>query len=330
MKKIFKIIGIILLVVVAAFGGIISYVKFNLPDVGAADELKIEYTTERIERGRYLANSVSVCMDCHSKRDFTKFSGPLTPGTFGMGGDVFDHTVGMPGVFYAKNITPAGINRYTDGELYRVITSGVTKEGRAMFPLMPYPYFSKMDTEDIYSIIAYLRSLPAIPNEVPESKADFPVSIIINTIPQPAQPQPKPDTTDMITYGAYMANASGCIECHTPIKNGQIISELAFSGGRDFKFPDGSTVNSSNITPDNESGIGSWTEELFIRRFKVYTDSTFQLPDVKPGEFNTIMPWTMYAQMTEKDLAAIFTYLQSVKPISNKVVKFVPSASASE
>src|SRR5690606_41947964 len=85
---------------------------------------------------------------CHSPRDWSRFSGPITPGTLGMGGDRFDQTVGMPGVFYARNITPAGIGRYTDGELFRVITSGVTKEGHAIFPLMPYPYYGKMDPED--------------------------------------------------------------------------------------------------------------------------------------------------------------------------------------
>ena len=54
-----------------------------------------------------------------------------------MGGDVFDQKFGFPGKYYAKNITPEGISRYTDGELFRVITTGVTKEGKALFPVMP-------------------------------------------------------------------------------------------------------------------------------------------------------------------------------------------------
>jgi len=100
---------------------------------GKAEDLKLEYTPERIERGRYLATAVSVCMDCHSTRDWSKFSGPLKEGTLGKGGDRFDHSVGMPGVFYSKNITPAGIGRYTDGELFRTITTGVTKRVGLMF-----------------------------------------------------------------------------------------------------------------------------------------------------------------------------------------------------
>ena len=138
MKKVLKYLGYLLLFLVVAIAGLLTYVKLALPNVGEAEDLKIEYTPERIERGRYLATSVTICMDCHSKRDYSKFSGPLTEGTLGMGGDRFDQTVGLPGVFFARNITSEGISRYTDGELYRVITTGVTMEGRSMFPLMPY------------------------------------------------------------------------------------------------------------------------------------------------------------------------------------------------
>jgi hypothetical protein len=263
-------------------------------------------------------------MDCHAIRDWSKFSGPPTEGTLGKGGDRFDQTMGLPGVFYAKNITPFGIGRYNDGELLRVITTGVTKEGRPMFPLMPYLNYGKMDREDIYAIIAYIRSLSSIESTIPESVADFPVSILIHTMPQPASFQPLPDTTDQLAYGAYMANASGCIECHTQLQKGQIVRDLAFSGGRDFQFPDGAVVRSSNITPDNETGIGKWSREQFVETFKQYADSSYIPKNVLPGEFNSIMPWTMYAHMKESDLSAIYTYLKTVKPISNSVAKFSP------
>lgn len=72
------------------------------PKVDPADSLTIDYTPDRIERGAYLANHVTVCMDCHSVRDFSEFSGPPAPGTLGAGGDRFDHGMGLPGVFYAK------------------------------------------------------------------------------------------------------------------------------------------------------------------------------------------------------------------------------------
>jgi hypothetical protein len=322
MKKVIKIAGYIVLVLVVAVAGLLTYVKAALPDVGEPEDLTIEYTPERIERGRYLANSVCVCMDCHSTRDFTKFSGPLVEGTLGKGGDRFDQTVGMPGVFFPKNITPEGISRYTDGELFRVITAGVTKEGRPMFPLMPYPYYGRMDVEDIFSIIAYVRSIPPIKNDVPDSEADFPVNFILHTIPTKGVPEKIPSKSDKIAYGKYLTNASGCRECHTKDKQGQIIPELEYSGGREFKFPDGSICRSANLTPDKETGIGSWTPDIFVNRFKIYADSSYVPETVAPGEFNTIMPWTMYAHMEQEDLEAIFAYLQTVTPMTNAVTKF--------
>jgi mono/diheme cytochrome c family protein len=325
MKKLLKVLGILLLVLILAVTAVIAYVKTALPDVGYAPKLKVEATAARIERGEYLANAVAGCMDCHSKRDWSKFSGPVVPGTKGSGGERFDQSVGFPGVYFSRNITPAGIGRYSDGELYRVITTGVTKEGRAMFPVMPYPYYGKMDDEDIYSLIAYLRSIPAIENEVPDSESDFPMSVILNTIPSKGTPSPRPDPVDKVAYGKYVVNTAGCIECHTQADKGQIKVELAFSGGRDFAFPDGSIVRSSNITPDPETGIGKWTEEYFIQRFKMYADSSYTPAPVNPGEYNTIMPWTMYCNMKEEDLSAIFTYLQTVAPVKNQVIRFSPS-----
>lgn len=322
MKKLGKILGVIVLLIIVMVAGLLTYVKVALPNVGPAEEIKIDYTQERIQRGEYLANNISVCMDCHSTRDWSKFSGPLKEGTLGKGGDRFDQSIGMPGVYFARNITPEGIQRYTDGELYRVITSGVNKEGKAMFPLMPYPYYGKMDREDIYDIIAYIRSLQPIKNDVPPSTHDFPMNFIVNTIPKKASPEKRPDPSDQVAYGAYLVNAAGCVECHTRFEKGQIVQEFKFGGGREFPFPDGSVVRSSNISTHPETGIGKWTEENFIARFKLYADSSYTPHAVKPGEFNTIMPWTMYGKMKTEDMAAMFAYLKTVAPIENKVTVF--------
>ncbi len=323
MNKILKIAayligGIVLLLVCA-----LAFLQLGFPKVDPATEITIEYSPDRVERGEYLAHHVTVCMDCHSKRDFSQFSGPPAEGTLGIGGDRFDHSMGLPGVFYAKNITPFGISDYTDGELFRLITTGVTNDGRPMFPLMPYVYYGKMDPEDIYDIIAYIRSLPSIESDVPDSEADFPVNLILRTIPTNAEMVTKPSPSDQVAYGAYLVNASGCIECHTQVSpEGVIIKEVAFSGGRSFPFPDGSVVTSANITQCPDTGIGNWNEEMFLGRFSQYSDSGYVIPKVNPGEFNSIMPWTMYAGMKEEDLKAIYAYLKTIKPITNEVIKF--------
>ncbi len=81
MKKMLKVLGILVLVLVIVVVGAITYVTQALPDIPVQSDLKVEITPERVARGAYLANSVCVCMDCHSTRDWSKFSGPLAPGT---------------------------------------------------------------------------------------------------------------------------------------------------------------------------------------------------------------------------------------------------------
>jgi len=322
MRKVLKFLGYLLLILVIGVAILLSYVKLALPNVGAAPEMKVEMTPEHIAHGRYLANSVTICMDCHSTRDWSKFAGPLTPGTLGKGGELFDQKFGFPGVYYSRNITPKGISRYTDGELFRVITTGVDKEGKALFPVMPYPYYGRMDPEDIKDIIAYIRTLEPIDNVVPKPVSDFPMNFILNTIPKKANLQPKPSRSNEVAYGAYMVNASACRECHTQVDKGQIIEALAFSGGREFPFPDGSTVRSANLTPDLETGIGNWTKEAFLNRFHMYSDTSYKIPPMTKGAMNSIMPWNMYCHMSDEDLSAIYAYLHSLKPIKNQVTKF--------
>lgn len=329
MKKIFKVLAYAIGVIVLLAVGGVAFVNFTFPKVSSAPELTIDHSVDRVAHGAYLANHVTVCVDCHSTRDFSFFSGPVIPGTTGKGGERFDQNSGFPGVFYSKNITPEGISAYTDGELYRLITAGVTNKGRAIFPLMPYSYYGRMDPEDIYDIISYIRTLDPIVNDVPDSKADFPVNIILKTIPKDGEPQKKPTKTDQVAYGKYLINAAGCVECHTPVDDrGTILAGKEFSGGRNFSFPDGSVLSSANITSDKTSGIGNWSEDSFVQIFKKYGDPTHHLSKVQPGEFNTIMPWMMYAGMETDDLKAIFAYLKTIQPISNSVTKFTPPSTS--
>lgn len=324
MRKALKIIGIlVVLVVVVAFSAG-AYVTNALPNIPVQTQLTVEATPERVARGAYLANSVCVCMDCHSTRDWTKFAGPMKDGSLGVGGERFDQTLNFPGSFVSKNITPFSLKNWSDGELYRAITSGVSKNGEPFFPVMPYPGYAKMATEDVYSIIAYLRSLPSIASEPEKSKADFPMSVIMHLIPKPAEPTPIPDEKNSVAYGAYLVNAAGCIECHTKSEKGKKVGE-PFAGGFVFNMPDGSILRSTNITPD-PSGIGAMTKEQFVARFRAYEKGHFDPPVVNhsKGEMQTVMPWTMYAGMSAKDLGSIFDYLRTVNPVSNVVERWVP------
>jgi mono/diheme cytochrome c family protein len=300
----------------------ISYVKFGLPAIAPAPELTVDKSAESINRGKYLANSVAVCMDCHSTRDWSVFSGPPVPGTEGKGGEKFDQTMGFPGVYYSRNITPYGLGNWTDGEIFRAITSGVNKDGDALFPVMPHPNFGQVDKEDIYDIIAYLRSLPPIETENIASDSDFPMSLIINTIPKEPTFSVIPDKSDKVAYGKYLVTMASCGDCHTPFDKGEYDKSMFLAGGRAFILP-WATLTTPNLTPDDKTGIGTWSEADFVNRFKAYQDSSYVPVKINPGDFMTLMPWTMYATMEKSDLESIFAYLQSLEPIDNPVERFV-------
>ncbi|HEY6062638.1 MAG TPA: cytochrome c [Chitinophagaceae bacterium] len=279
-----------------------------------------------IERGDYLANHVAACIHCHSKRDFNKFSGPVIPGTEGGGGMVFDNKLfdPIPGTLYAKNITPdpeTGIGTWTDEDILKAITQGINKKGDTLFPIMPYANFNRMAKEDLLSIIAYIRTLKPIKNKVPDRQLMIPISM---AYPGPAlQPNidgnMRPPESDQVKYGEYLTTMADCASCHTPFAKGQPDITRIYSGGNTLR-PGNFIVNSANITPDSATGLGAWTEERFMNKFTAYREEAAYNFD--PGKQNTIMPLSDFAKMTDNDLKAIYAYLRTVKPLSNKVEKY--------
>lgn len=311
-------VGVLALLITAG----LAYVKLALPNVGPAPVLTIRPTAAQIEHGRYLANQVAACIDCHSTRDFTKRTGPMVAGTEGKGGEGFLREAGFPGNYYAPNLTPAHLGNWTDGELYRAITTGVSLDGHALFPVMPYKNYAQMAPDDIKDIIAYLRSLRPIENDVPASEPDFPMNFIINTLPARSAGGKRPDSTNRVAYGQYLTTFAACAECHTKRDDrGEPVPGMDFAGGNAFPMPTG-TVHSANITPA-KAGIGSWTRDAFIARFKAHMTEDSQ-PAVRDGEPNSVMPWTTYAHMSEGDLGAIYGYLRTVKPVEVKPIPFIP------
>ncbi|RPI18056.1 MAG: cytochrome C [Ignavibacteriae bacterium] len=326
MRKFLKIIGILLVVVVVLLTAGYVYLTTALPNVGPPPDLKVNATPQMIERGKYLAVGPAACIDCHSDRDFTKYSGPVVPGTEGKGGqDLGKDFGGDAGFVPARNITSdkeTGIGNWTDGEIYRAITMGVDKHGDPLAPMMPYTAFgTQLDESDILAIIAYIRTLPPVKNVVPPKKLNFPLSLIVRTIPDKPKFIKLPPAANNIETGKYLSAA--CIICHTKMDKGQPDMAKQFAGGNSFPLPSGGYSITSNITPDMETGIGKWTKDEFIKKFKSYATPEGHNIPVKRDEANTVMPWTQFASMTESDLGALYDYLRTIPPINNKIEKFV-------
>lgn len=151
----------------------------------------------------------------------------------------------------------------------------------------------------------------------------------------PASKDPK-----VIERGRYLVSALGCHDCHTPFKMGPKGPEpdmaRALTGHpQDVKVPPppklsdgwisaGFATNTAhagpwgisftaNLTPDPETGLGKWTEEMFLTMFRTGRHEGKGRPVLPP------MPWQMYGKLNDEDLRGMFAYLQSLPPVKNRV-----------
>ncbi len=115
--------------------------------------------TDIVKYGEYLAGPVGHCMDCHT----TLVNGVQDMSMLGRGGNIFSKPFIYDWVAISANITPhpqAGLGMWTDDEIKRAITEGISRNGRELLPFMPYDLYKKMQPGDLDAVVAYLRSLP--------------------------------------------------------------------------------------------------------------------------------------------------------------------------
>ena len=321
MKKLGKILGWSLLalavVVAAGITFTISWRPFIGPRARATTARTIERTPERLARGKYLAENVSGCMDCHTPHDWSLRESPLASGSLGAGEEI--PLKDLPGKIVAPNITPdaeTGAGTWTDDQLARAIREGVGHDGRALFDLMPYEHYRTMSDEDLASVIVYLRALPPVRHELPRTEMIFPVKYLIRNVPQPVTDSvPAPDLSTPLKRGAYLTNIAGCTDCHTPMDDhGQRLAGLGWAGGFVLEGPWG-RVASANLTSD-PSGIPYYNEKLFV--------DVIRTGQVQARPLNPIMPFAFYRGMTDQDLSAIFAYVHQLQPVKHRVDNTLP------
>jgi mono/diheme cytochrome c family protein len=234
-----------------------------------------------LERGRYLYRNLMDCDGCHQTK-----------------GAPIAREKGIPGSVVAPNITPdpaTGLGAWTDGEKIRAIREGIRKDGRPLFPVMPYMSYKYLSDADAESLVTYLNSLPPQPNRLPRSEVNFVARLYVRS-------WPGPPSKAQLSKGEYLVKLANCVYCHTPLRRGRPVASRLFSGGRVFA----GGVISRNITPDPDSGIGSWSEQNFIDFFRS------QPPDAR----STPMPWAVFRGLTAEDLSAIYQYLRTQRPVS--------------
>jgi mono/diheme cytochrome c family protein len=292
----------------------------------------VESTPELVARGEYLARHVTMCVDCHSPRVRDRYGMPPTKGFEFAGGDCWGAELGVPGKACMPNITPDhehGVGQWTDGEIMRAIREGISRDGRTLFPMMPYPAYHALADEDLHAIVAYLRTTKPVAQKAPPSEFPPAVREAISVFPKPvAGPVTAPARSNSVEYGGYLTRIAGCSDCHTQRGPAGPNMELAFAGGMEFNLSGVLHVRSANLTPDPETGMGAMTREQFISRFKAFADAEAVTASPIAPARQTIMPWVLYGGMTEEDLGAIYDFLRTVKPIKNKVELFPLAATA--
>jgi mono/diheme cytochrome c family protein len=317
------ILSILAILVLLVLGGItaIGWQIVLGPKARPVTSEKFDATDARLARGKYLVEGVAHCFMCHSEHDFSTPEYLASQTKKGAG-----WVMPIPELnnIASRNITPdpeTGIGSWSDDEIARAIREGVRKDGTALFPVMPYLDFAKMDDEDVKSIVVYVRTIPAVKNAVPTRHLPGPLEYIVKTIPKPlTTPQPSHASTSAEDRGKYLVTLAGCAGCHTPSDDkGQPLPGLEFAGGGAFDDPgqNGKKVFSMNITQD-PSGIAHYDEAMFIE--------TLHTGQLKGRMLNHIMPFESFKNMTDDDIRDIFAYLKSVKPVKHRISNTDPPA----
>ncbi|MBK5213474.1 MAG: cytochrome c [Flavobacteriaceae bacterium] len=317
MKKVLKFLGIGIAAVLLLAGVFVIYI-YATP-IPYYDVEKIAFqakaTPQTVERGEKLAQML--CVHCHLNHETGKLVGRRlldVPTEFGE--------------IYSQNITQDkvyGIGNWTDGELVYLLRTGIKRNGQYSPPYMNK--LTNMADEDINAIIAFLKSdnpmvtadaTPDIPPR-PSLLTKILARIAFKPYALPTKPIPMPDTTNVQALGKYLAYNLECFSCHSAdFKSDDYLNpELSvgyFGGGNKPLDDQGRVKPTPNLTPDKETGIGNWTREDFVNSLK---------NGIVKNDVALTSPMSPYIQLTDKEAAAIYEYLRTIKPIHNKVVRAI-------
>ena len=284
--------------------------------LAASGEACAQAPSAGIERGRYLVESILGCGNCHT---------PKTPtgesiASLNLSGSGLSFSI-PPFTGTATNITPdreTGIGSWTDDEIKHAIVAGKRpSHGRLpnteLAGVMATSFFKAMTPSDLDAVVAYLRSIPALRNQVPAP---------VYRLPQRHQPFPDAEAgfseakmSDPVYRGRYLVTIAHCMECHSPQDKGTFDFSRLGAGGRFFSvevvqgFPSGwPGARAANITSHRTAGLGDWSDDEIKRAISqgISRDGRKLQPP---------MPFSYYARLSPADLNAIVAYLRTLPPL---------------
>lgn len=251
-----------------------------------------------IERGRFLAHGPAHCASCHAAESTPQQREPVLSG-----GRRFE--LGALGTFTAKNLTndaANGLGAWTDAEVFQVLRTGRTRDGRPLAPLMDT---TGMTDADLLAIVSYLRTLPATTGTPQPSQVGVVGRValrwLVGTPEHDALATSSAESMQGRQLGAYLADrVANCRGCHTPRSalTGRL-KDAAYAGGLELK-----EANGTFVVPDitRSGALRARSEREFVALFRHRAQS----PGASP------MPWSAFARMSDRELSAIYQYLTSL------------------
>lgn len=318
MKKTFKVLGYVLAGIVLLLLILAAYVQIKgIPsyEVNVPEQYAVSSDSLSIANGKRLVNLI--CTDCHLNNENGLLEGKKMTDIPSLFGEVWSANLNNP---------KTGIGAYSNEELAYLLRTGIKKDGQYTPPWMvKLPNLADADLQDM---LAFLRSddpmLAASDKVQPACEPSFLVKalsqVVFKPFPYPEQEVPLPDPNDRLAKGAYLADAVvGCFSCHsadfttnddyTPTQ-----SAGYYGGGTAMTDAADQTIYSANITMDTKTGIGSWTEEEFIKAVKWGGGPKYPIR----------APMPKYTALSDEEIGAIFAYLKSVPVVENEVDRTRP------
>lgn len=250
----------------------------------------IPTSPEAVEEGAHIA-TIRGCTDCHSPD---------------MGGRVFIEDAAL-GKLYGSNLTrgEGGVGGQYDAAGWEAaIRHGVAHDGRPLI-FMPSHEYHGISDADLASLVAFISTRPSVDRTLPRSTVGPLGRVLHFTGQMPLLPaelvdhgphrEMAPPRAATAEYGRYLS--ATCMGCHGE----------GFSGGKIPGVPPNWPV-AANLTPDAETGLGSWTEEDF---FQIMRSGTRPDGRVIEPEF---MPWPSLGSMREEEIQALWLYFRSLPP----------------
>ena len=272
-------------------------------DLPATDSVATRTPAELIARGEYLTRAGD-CIGCHTVRGGVPYAG-------GRG-------IETPfGTVYAPNLTPdaqTGLGNWSASDFWRALHNGRSREGRLLYPVFPYPNYTRVVRADSDAMYAYLRSLPPAVQASPPHTLGFPFNLQASLAVwralyfRPGVYTPDPARPVEWNRGAYLVEGLGhCNACHSSRNAlGAPVSPLDLAGGlipvQNWYAP--------SLTAADESSVVDWDLRDVVALLKTGVSPRGA---VLGPMSEVVLNSTQY--LSDADLAAMTTYLKALQVV---------------